>query len=103
MNLDKGKMCEPSNSFLAKVSQSQGTWVSKSQGKSGNLAKKIGKPVTEVQKDLLCCNYSPSFENFSVLMTESNGVKLKTIENLLIVHNKPVLNKVDPSLPLELF
>ena len=42
LNLDLGKMCEPCNSFLAKVRESQGTWVPQSQGKSGDFAKKIG-------------------------------------------------------------
>ena len=42
LNLDLGKMCEPFNSFLAKVRERQETWVSKSQGKSRTLAKQIG-------------------------------------------------------------
>ena len=42
LNLNLGKMCELSNSFLAKVRESQGTWVPQSQGKSGDFAKKIG-------------------------------------------------------------
>ena len=37
-----GKRCELCGSFLARVRESQGTWVPKSQGKSGNFAKKIG-------------------------------------------------------------
>ena len=35
-------MCEPCNLFLAKVRESQGTWVPKSQGESGNFAKTLG-------------------------------------------------------------
>ena len=35
------KIIEPRNSFLAKVRESQGTWVPKSQGESGNFAKKV--------------------------------------------------------------
>ena len=42
LNLDLGKMCEPCNSFLAKVRESKENWVPKSQGESGNFAKKIG-------------------------------------------------------------
>ena len=42
LDLELGKMCEPCNSFLAKVRESQGTWVPKSQGESGNFAKKLG-------------------------------------------------------------
>ena len=43
LDLDFGKLCEPCNSFLAKVRESQGTWVPKSQGEAGNFAKKIGR------------------------------------------------------------
>ena len=43
------------------------------------------------------------FEDFSILTRESNDFKLKIMERLLIAHDKPVLNKVDSSLSLELF
>ena len=56
-----------------------------------------------IQEHLLCCNYSPSFEDFSILTWESNDFKLKITESLLIAHEKPILNKADSSLPLELF
>ena len=59
--------------------------------------------LTAIQEHLLCCNYSPSFEDFSILTRESNDFKLKIMESLLIAHDKPILNKADSSLPLELF
>ena len=59
--------------------------------------------LTAIQEHLLCCNYSPSFEDFSILTKESNDFKLKIIESLLIARDKPILNKADSSLPLELF
>ena len=59
--------------------------------------------LTAIQEHLLCCNYSPSFEDFSILTRESNGFKLKIMESLLIARDKTILNKVDSSLPLELF
>ena len=59
--------------------------------------------LTVIQEHLLCCNYSPSFEDFSILTRVSNDFKLKIMESLLIARNEPVLNKADPSLPLELF
>ena len=59
--------------------------------------------LTAIQEHLLCCNYSPSFEDFSILTRESNDFKLKIMESLLIARDKPVLNKADSSLPLELF
>ena len=48
----------------------------------------------------LMFNYSP---DFSILTMESNDFKLKIMESLLIAHDKPILNKADSSLPLELF
>ena len=56
-----------------------------------------------IQEHLLCCNYSPSFEDFSILTREGNDFKLKIMESLLIARDKPILNKADSSLPLELF
>ena len=61
---------------------------------------KIGNnKLTVIQEHLLCCNYSPSFEDFSILTRESNDFKLKIMESRLIARDKPVLNKADSSLP----
>ena len=59
--------------------------------------------LTAIEEHLLCCNYSPSFEDFSILTRESNDFKLKLMESLLIARDMPILNKADSSLPLELF
>ena len=59
--------------------------------------------LTTIQEHLLCCNYSPSYEDFSYLTSEINDFKLKVMESLLISRGKPCLNKADSSLPLELF
>ena len=59
--------------------------------------------LTAIQEDLLCCNYSLSFEGFSILIRESNDFKLKIMESLLIALDKPILNRENSSLPLELF
>ena len=49
LDLDLGKIIEPSNSFLAKVRETQLPWVPKTQGESGKFAKKIGwKPWSSV-------------------------------------------------------
>ena len=58
------------------------------------------KKLKAIQEHLLCCNYSPSFEDFS---RESNDFKLKIMESLLIARDKPVLKEADSSLPVELF
>ena len=59
--------------------------------------------LTVIQEHLLRCNYSPSFEDFSKLTRENSDFKLKIMERLLIARDKPVLNKTDFSLPLEVF
>ena len=59
--------------------------------------------LTAIQEHLLCCNYRPSFEHFSILTRKSNDFKLRIMESLRIARNKPILNKADSSLPLELF
>ena len=58
--------------------------------------------LTAIQEHLLCCNYCPSFEDFSILTRESNDFKLKIMESLLIARDKPILKKADSSSPLEL-
>ena len=64
---------------------------------------KIDNKLTTIQEHLLCCNYSPSFEDFSMLTWESSEFKLKITESLLIARDKPILNKADFSLPLSYF
>ena len=69
---------------------------------TGKKVKIDNNKLTAIQEHL-CCNYSPSFEDFSILTRESNDFKLNIIESLLIARDKPILNKADSSLPLELF
>ena len=47
--------------------------------------------LTTIQEHLLYCNYSPFFEDFSILTKESNDFKLKTMESLLTARDKPVV------------
>ena len=71
---------------------------------TGKKVKIDNNKLTAIQEHLLCCcNYCPSFEDFSILTRESNDFKLKIMESLLIARDKPILNKADSSLPLELF
>ena len=58
---------------------------------------------TGIHEHLVCCNYSPSFEDFFILTGESNDFKLNIMEGLQIARDKPILNKTDSPLPLELF
>ena len=69
---------------------------------TGNKVKIDNNNLMAIQEHLLFCN-SPSVEEFSILTRESNDFKLKIMESLLIARDKPILNKADSSLPLELF
>ena len=52
---------------------------------------------------LLHCNYLPSFENFSVLGHENKKYLLEIKERLLIMRDKPSLNRDINVAPLYLF
>ena len=69
---------------------------------TGKQIKMDNNKLMAIQEHLLCCNYSPSFEDFFILNRKSNDFKLKIMESLLITRDKPVLNKSDSSLPLPL-
>ena len=75
-------------------------------GTSHLFGKKVridNNKLTAIQEHLLCCNYSPSFEDFSILTKENNDLKLKIMERLLTALDEPILNRPDSSLPLKLF
>ena len=54
-------------------------------------------------KNLLFCNHTPDFEDFSILASNNNDFKVKLMESLLINRDHLPLNKNNQSLPLELF
>ena len=66
---------------------------------TGKKKKIDNNKLTAIQEHLLCCNYFPSYEDFSILTRESNDFKLKITESLLIARDKSCLNKADSSLP----
>ena len=49
---------------------------------TGKKVKIDNNKLMAIQEHLLCCNYSPSFEDFSILTRESNDFKLKIMESL---------------------
>ena len=68
------------------------------------LTRKKNKSKGSALSDhLLLCSHSPSFENFSVLTKENKKFLLELKESLLIMRNKPSLNKNITSAPLYLF
>ena len=68
------------------------------------LTKKKVKPKGSAVSDhLLLCNHSPSFENFSILIKENKKLLLELKESLLIMKDKPPLNRNIRSAPLYLF
>ena len=56
-----------------------------------------------IKEHLLFCNYTPNFEDFSILATNNNDFKVMLMESLLSKRDHPSLNKNKQSLPLELF
>ena len=50
---------------------------------TGKKLKIDNNKLTTVEEHLLCCNYSPSFGNFSILTKESDNFKLDIMESLL--------------------
>ena len=52
---------------------------------------------------MLLDGHKASFENFSILLKESNPFKLQSKESLLISRDKPILNTNIYSFSLELF
>ena len=61
-----------------------------------------GKKVRIDNSNLTTINYSPTYDEFSILTRESNDFKLKIMDSLLIARDKPCLNKALSCLPLEL-
>ena len=65
--------------------------------------RKVKPKGSAVSDHLLLCNHSPSFENFSVLIKENKKFLLELKESLLIMRDKPSLNRNIRSAPLYLF
>ena len=65
--------------------------------------KKVKPKGSAVSDHLLFCNHSPSFENFSVLTKKNEKFLLELKESLLIMRDKPSLNRNIRSAPLYLF
>ena len=55
----------------------------------GKKMKTDKNKLTTIQEHLLFCNFSPPFEDFSIFTTESNDLKLKIMDSLLVEHDKP--------------
>ena len=68
---------------------------------TGKKLKIDNNKLTAFQEHLLYYNYSPSYEDFSILTRESDVFELKIMDSLLLARDKPCLNKADSSLPLE--
>ena len=67
------------------------------------LTSKVVKTPKKSIFDMLLDGHKASFDNFSILLKESNPFKLQLKESLLISRDKPILNKNIYSFPLELF
>ena len=68
---------------------------------TGNFVKKPNKSA--IFDHVLLDGQKASFDNFSILLKESNPFKLQLKESLLVSRDKPISNKNIYSFPLELF
>ena len=70
-----------------------------------NLTEKRVKNVKQsaVSDHLLQCDCSINFDVFDILASETNNFRLLIKESLLIMRDKPVLNRTTTSFPLKLF
>ena len=70
-----------------------------------NLTEKRVKNVKQsaVSDHLLQCDCSINFDDFDILASETNNFRLIIKESLLIMRDKPVLNRTTTSFPLKLF
>ena len=68
---------------------------------TGKFVKKSKKSA--IFDHMLLDGHKASFNNFSILLKESNPFKLKLKESLLISRDKSILNKNIHSFPLQLF
>ena len=73
-------------------------------GVSALTGKRVkGDNGSAIKEHHLFCNYSSSFDDFSILASNNNDFKVTLMESLLINRDHPPLNKNRHSLPLELF
>ena len=70
-----------------------------------NLTEKRFKNVKQsaVSDHLLQCDRSINFDDLDILASETNNFRLLIKESLLIMRDKPVLNRTTTSFPLKLF
>ena len=70
-----------------------------------NLTEKRFKNVKQsaVSDHLLQCDCSINFDDFDILASETNNFRLLIKESLLIMRDKPVLNRTTTSFPLKVF
>ena len=102
----KGKCDDCNTTYYGKIKHYFKVRICEHLGISHLTGKKVeieSNKLTAIIEYFLCCNYTPSFEDFSILTRESNDFKLKIMKSLLIVRDKPILDKADSSLPFKLF
>ena len=62
-----------------------------------------GKTTAAIKNHMLLCDYVVSLKDVKILASSNSEIDLKTKESLLIVADKPELNRNEKSLLLYLF
>ena len=65
--------------------------------------KSESKKSTAVKDHMLFCDNIVSIDDFKLLSTSDSDFHVKIKERLFILHDEPILNKSETSLPLYLF
>ena len=75
------------------------------QSVNNSAAREMNQSINNsaVRDHLLQCNYLCPFDNFNILARETKKFVLEIKENLLIMRDKPSLNRNTSSVPLYLF
>ena len=106
LGLDKLQYPSPrlcSESYYCEYVRHLNVRIGEHIGISPLIKKQVEPKNSSVANDLLFCNHSASFDGFSILTCENKNLLLELKENLLIMRDKPSLNRKITLAPLYLF
>ena len=92
-----------SESYYGKCTRHSNVRTGEHTGISPLTRKQVEPKNSSVADHLLLCNHSASYDNFSILTRENKKFLLELKESLLIMRDKPSLNRNITSAPLYLF
>ena len=106
LGLDKRQYASPrlcSESYYCEYVRHLNVRIGEHIGTSPLIKKQVEPKNSSVANHLLFCNHSASFDGFSILTCENKNLLLELKENLLIMRDKPSLNRNITLAPLYIF